>query len=443
MARKLAEILSRKHHVSIDAARKGIERAYKNGRIKRIEFMSFGRREHLYYSSNTSQPVLVKAALDAIEERRPIIYRLRKALQKEKILPHRDGLKITGLPTKQVGKKESYKDVIGYLIKLGLAFNRRIVVDQRNIGFLVMNVKPPISRKELTSYARELISQERIIQSYLWRAKSTGIVKNVKTHTQVGSRIFDVVGEAVSRRYMVVVFDFNLLRETDAYDIEGLLDRIFSVYRKKFKQIVITYCVSKRFTKAAQRKAMTGRFKQINLIKVEMKNGQLMTKKIDGISRQSRGEFFENQIRYILRMSGFRDVQRGLRIYQSKRGLTEKPTPREFTDVDIITRSKDGKNVFICELKNWHKKVPQKQIEAWVENKLNVIVDYLKEELDIESDIEAWYIVSQKLGIINENEIQKKCKCKVRILSKLELIDDVISKTDQFLASELKPIVLE
>jgi len=250
--RELAQIMCKKHRVSIDAARKGIERAYKNGRIKRIEFMSFGRREHLYYALDTSQPVLLKKALIAVKNRRPIIYRLWKALQKEKILPHRDGLKITGLPTKQVGGKESYKDVIDYLIKLGLAFNRRIVLDQRNIGFLVMNVKPTISRKELTAYARELISQERIIQSYLWRAKSLGIVKNMRVRRQIGSRIFDAVGEAVSRRYMVVVFDFNLIREADDYDIEGLLDRVYSVYRKKFKQIVITYCVSKKFSKAAQ-----------------------------------------------------------------------------------------------------------------------------------------------------------------------------------------------
>lgn len=440
LARELARIMNKKHRVSIDAARKGIERAYKNGRIKRIEFMSFGRREHLYYYSNTSQPVLVKAALDAIEERRPIIYRLWKALRKEKILPHRDGLKITGLPTKQVGKKESYKDVIDYLIKLGLAFNRRIVVDQRNIGFLVMNVKPPISRKELTSYARELISQERNIQSYLWKAKSIGIVKNVKTRTQVGSRIFDVVGEAVSRRYMVVVFDFNLIRETDDYDIEGLLDRVFSVYRKKFKQIVITYCVSKKFSKAAQHKAMTGRFKQINLIRVEMSDDQLATKKIDGISRETRGEMFENQIRYILRRSGFRDIQRGLKIYKRENGLTDKKTSQEFTDIDIIAGSKE--KVLVCELKNWYIEVPQNKIEEWVQNKLNLVVEYLREKLNIQSEIEAWYIVSRKSEAINEDKIKEKGKCNIRILSKIELIDDVVSKIDRSLANELRPIVI-
>ena len=296
LARKLAKIMSKKHRVSIDAARKGIERAYKNGKIKRIEFMSFGRREHLYCSSNTSQPVLVKAALNAIKRRRPKIQRLWGALQKEKILPHRDGLKITGLPTRQLGKKESYKDVIDYLIKLGLVFNRRTVVDRRNIGFLVLNVKPPVGKKELISYAREVISQEQIAQSYLRRVQSMGMVKNVKTHTQVGSRIFDAVGEAVSRRYMVVVFDFNLVRKTDQYDIEGLLDRIFSVYRKKFKQVVITYCVSKKFSRAAQHKAMTGRFKQINLIRVETKDGQLATEKIDGVSRETRAKCLRTKL---------------------------------------------------------------------------------------------------------------------------------------------------
>lgn len=439
---ELAHIMSQKHRVSVAAAKKGIERAYKKGMIKRLEFMSFGRGERLYYSENTSQSDLLAKVLKAIEEKRPIIYRLWKALRKEKILPHRDGLKITGLPTKRMGNKEPYREVVDYLIKLGLAFNRRIVIDQKSIGFLVINTKLAIDRRKLRSYAKELISQDQIVQSYLWRAQSMGMVKRVKTRTQVGSRIFDAVGEAVSRRYMVVVFDFNLTRTTEDYDIEGLLDRVLSVYRKKFKQIVITYCVSRRFTKAAQQKAMTGRFKQINLIKVEMRNGQLVTKKIDGISRQSRGEFFENQIRYIFRRSGFRDVQRGLKIYRDKRGLTEKPTPKEFTDVDIIARSKKGNKVIICELKNWHTKVPHTKIEDWVQNKLNVVVDYLQKELGIQDEIEAWYVASQKPEVINENEIKKRCKCNIRILSKSELIDDVISKIDPFLAKELKPIVL-
>jgi len=344
------------------------------------------------------------------------------------------------LPTKQLGGKESYKDVIDYLTELGLAFSRRIVVDERNIGFLVINVKPSIGKKELTAYARELISEENFIRSYLWRAKSLGIVKNMRVRRQIGSRIFDAVGEAVSRRYMVVVFDFNLIRETDDYDIEGLLDRVFSVYRKKFKQIVITYCVSKKFSKAAQHKAMTGRLKQINLIRVEMSDGQLVTKKIDGITRQTRGEMFENQIRYILKKSGFRDIQRGLKIYKSEKGVTEKKTSQEFTDIDIITESKE--KVVICELKNWFITIPQKTIEEWVQGKLNVLVDYLQNKLKIDKEIEAWYIVSEKPDRINESEIKKKCKCNIRILSKLELVDDVISKKDRFLANELRPIIL-
>jgi len=269
-----------------------------------------------------------------------------------------------------------------------------------------------------------------------------GLVKKVKTHTQIGSRIFDAVGEAVSRRYMVVVFDFNLIRTTEDYDIEGLPDRIYSVFRKKFKQVVITYCISSEFTRAAKQKAMTGRFKQINLVKVKMANSQLVTKKIEGISRQSRGEFFENQIRYILRKSGFKDVQRGLKVYRSQKGLTEKPTPKEFTDIDIITNNENRKKVIICELKNWDIEVPQKEIEDWVQNKLNLIVDFLQTDLGVKNVVEAWYIVSQKQQGIDENKIKKKCKCEIKVYSKVEFIDDVGSKIDPFIAKELRPIVL-
>jgi len=442
--RKLAQIMSEKHDVGVDLTRKGIERAYKKGKIKRIEFMTFGRREHLYYSSKTTNQVLVEKVLKTIEKRRPIVFRLWKALKKEKILPHRDGLKITGLRTKKIGKKESYKDVFNYLIQLKLAFSWRVLIGRYNIGFLVLNTKPPIKRRRLRAYAKEIISQRQIVESYLSRVKSMGVVKNVRTRRQIASRIFDAVGEAVSRRYMVVVFDFNLLRTTDDYVIEGLLDRVFSVYRKKFKQVVITYCISRKFTKAAQQRAMTGRFKQINLIRVEMEKGRLITKKIDGISIHSRGEFLENQIRYILQRSGFEDVQKGLKVYQGRNGLTERRTSKTFTDIDIITQSKTERKVIVCELKNWHREVPQKKIEDWVEDKLNAIVDYLGDQFAIGSDIiEAWYIVSKKQKSMDENEIKKKCKCKITIMTKRELIDDEIGKIDRFLANELKPIVLD
>jgi len=439
---ELASIMSKKHHVSMAAAKKGIERAFKKGTIKRIEFMTFGRGERLYYSENTNQLDLQLKALKAIENRRPIIYRLWRALQKEKMLPQRDGLKITGLPTKRRVQKESYKDIVDYLTELRLVSQKRIAINDENIGFIVRNTQPPITEAELRSYARELISKEQIVRSFLHRWKSMHMVKKVGTRKQISGRIFDAVGKAVSRRHMIVVFDFNLIRTTEDYDIEGLLDRIYSVFRKRFKQVVITYCISREFTKAAQQKAVTGRLKQINLVQVKIEKGLLVTKKIDGISRQSRGELFENQIRYILRQIGFQDVQRGLKIYKSDRGLTEKPTMREFTDIDIIARSEKEKKVIICELKNWYTELPQKKIEEWVQDKLNALVDYLRKELNIQDEIEAWYIVSKKPASINEDEIVKKCKCNIKIFSKLELIDNVLSKKNPFVANELRPIVL-
>lgn len=436
---ELADIMRKKHGVRRSAAKKGIGRSYRKSKIKRLEFMTFGRGEHLYFVEGTGQQEVTAKALEEIKHRRPIVHRLWKALKKTKILPHRDGLKITGLPTKRVGKRESYKDVIDYLIKLGLAYNKRIMVGHNNLGFLIVRTTPPISEQTIRDYAERLVIQKRTINRYLDRAKLMRMVKNVKVHTQVGSRIFDAVGEAVSRRYMVVAFDFNLMRATEEHDIQGFLDRIFSVYRKKFKYVVIAYCISKRFTKKAQQKAMTGRFKHINLIQVDIQNGQLVTKKIDGISKQSRGEFFENQIRYVLKRSGFKNVQRGLKVYRKINGLSEKPTPKEFTDIDIIAESKE--RLILCELKNWHIEVPQSTIEDWVENKLNPIVAFLRKSLNVQSKIETWYIISHKPESLDEEQIKLKCKCPIRVLSKMELVDDVIGKMDRFLANELKPIV--
>lgn len=149
---------------------------------------------------------------------------------------------------------------------------------------------------------------------------------------------------------------------------------------------------------------------------------------------------FENQIRYILKKGGFQDIQRGLKVYKGKNGLTEKRTSQEFTDIDIVAKSKE--KVVICELKNWHIEVPQAKIEKWVQEKLNPIVEYVREKLNISGEIEAWYIVSRKSDTIDEEKIREKCKCEIKILNKIELIDGVISKIDRFLANELKPIVI-
>lgn len=438
---ELAQIICRKRPVERSAAKKIIERAYQKNDIKRLESLTFNRGEYLYYSDKTTWFNLQARVLELIKIRRPVIYRLWRALQKDKVLTHREALKITGLPTKQVGSKEPYKKVLDSLIALRLVKEKKITQNGNKIKFLVLNYGEMPDESKLKSYAQELVSHEKIIQSYLHRFKYIGMVKDLRIKTQVGSRIFDAVGKAVSRRHMVVLFDFNLTRETNDYDIEGLLDRVFSVYRKKFKQIVITYCVSKKFTREAQKRAMTGRFKQINLIKVSIENGQLTTKRINGISRQSRGELFENQLRYILRQIGFEDVQRGLKIYRKKDGLTDQATSRPFTDIDIITRSKD--KVIICELKNWYAKVPQDEIENWIKNKLNVIVSFLEEKLGLKSkDIEAWFIVSQKPTDLDEALIRKNSRCNIQILSATELIEDVLSKINRFLANELKPIVL-
>jgi hypothetical protein len=173
-----------------------------------------------------------------------------------------------------------------------------------------------------------------------------------------------------------------------------------------------------------------------------MENGQIVTKNVDGISRQARGEFFENQIRYILRKSGFQDVQRGLKVYKNLNGLTGKPTPEEFSDIDIIANSKNKREVIICELKNWSIEVSQKVIEDWVQSKLNPIVGFLQTELGPRIAIEAWYIVSKKQQDTDVVEIRKKCKCNIKVYSKLELIDDVLSKIDPLAAKELRPIIL-
>lgn len=351
-------------------------------------------------------------------------------------------MKITGLPTKKKkGQTQSYNQILEILEKLELVFRRKLVTNQKIFKFVIIRTQPPVTRAELKSYSEKFFSQEEISRQYLSEVMKNR-VNNIRIQTQKGSRIFDAVGEAISRRHMLVVFDFNLIRTVNDYDIEGLLDRVYSVFRKKFKQIVITYCISKSFTKAAQHKAKTGRFKQINLVEIKIQDGKIVTRNIDGITSQERGEYFENQIRYVLKQSGFRDIQRGLKVYRDKKGLTDHLAPEEFSDIDIITSNKNRTKTIICELKNWDIVVPYEEIERWVQNKLNPIIDFLRNEIRIDKDLETWYIVSKKIDDINEDDIKKKCKCNIRILSKVELINDVIAKMNPIAANELRSIVL-
>jgi hypothetical protein len=53
------------------------------------------------------------------------------------------------------------------------------------------------------------------------------------------------------------------------------------------------------------------------------------------------------------------------------------------------------------------------------------------------------YIVSRKQQGIDLAEIRKKCKCDIKVYSKLELIDDVMSQIDPLAAKELRPIILQ
>ena len=443
LSRQLAEIVKEKQKVSLGAAEKAIERASRAGRIARLQWMTFGRGERLCYANSTSEKDVTRTTLELIRERRPVIHRLIRAVTAERILTHRDGLKITGIPTRSNGKSESYLTVIEYLDKLGVAKKKEIPVGNGQLKCLVLNTDPPISQNELHSFA-EVASQELPIWRFLDWARRANLVKHVRTKTQVGHRIFDAIGEAVSRRYMVVVYDFNLTRVTDDYVIEGLLDRVYSAYRKKFKQIVITNCVSKQFTKAAQQRAMTGATSQINLYQVKIDNqGWPTVQRIDGISKEFRGAYFENMVRYVLKKSGFHDVQRGIKLYRDADGaITDKTTNQEFTDIDIIAQSKKRDKVVICELKNWQTPVSQEVVEEWVERKLNRIVDFLRRDAGIKREIEAWFIVSDKSLIRDETTVRNKCSCAIKILDRRELIDTEITAIDPIIAKDLRALML-
>ena len=149
-------------------------------------------------------------------------------------------------------------------------------------------------------------------------------------------------------------------------------------------------------------------------------------------------------IKNLLEETGFKDVQRGLKIYKTgiKKELIDKPTSKTFTDIDIIAHNKKKNKIIICELKNWHYAVKHEKIETWVTEKLNPIVDYLRLKLGIDKDIEAWYIVSLKSDDIDENKIKNKCKCEIKILNKIELINDIIQKENMFIAEELRSIII-
>jgi len=438
---ELSEIMVKIHKVSKLATKKGIERAYKSNKIIRIEYMTFGKGEYLYYSNGTNLNIIHKKIFNVIKIRRPKIYRLWRALKKEKCLTHRECLKITGLPTRNINNKESYDDIRKQLIKIGIAYNDKIIIGRRTVKFFVYKTKPLITKDKLKEIAKEIIEYENMIFRYIRNKERNNKIKKTNFHAQKGSKIFDVVGEAVSRRHMIIVYDFTLRRTLNSYDIEGLLDRVYSVYRKKFPQIVITTCIFKNITKSAKKLAMTGRFKQIILEKISFDNNILKIKKITGSTKKNVGEYFENTVRYILETEGFKDVQRGLILYKSNNGITENKTNEIFTDIDIITQDKNRQKIIICELKNWYKEIPEKKIEEWINKKLNVIIVYLKDSIKTLKQIEAWYIVSNKPKNINEKYLKSICRCNIEIFSKTEFVDTIIRTKDMDSASELKHIL--
>lgn len=438
---QLSEIMMKNHNTSKLATKKGIERAFKNKNINRIDYLTFGKGEYLYYSNTANLNLIQKKILNLTKTRRPKIYRLWMALKKEKCLTHRECLKITGLPTRNVNKKESYNDVREQLIKLEIAYDEKIKIGYRYIKFFVYKTKPLMKKNDLKKIAQQIIENENIVHRYIDYKKRINQIKNINFHAQKGSKLFDVVGEAVSRRHMIVVYDFTLRRTLNDYDIDGLLDRIYSVYRKKFPQVIITTCIFKNITKSAKSQAMTGRFKQIILEKLPADNNMLKIKKITGTTKKNVGEYFENTVRYILDIEGFKDVQRGLILYKKNNGISENKTSEIFTDIDIITQDKKRQKIIICELKNWHQEIPEYIIENWITDKLNIIITYLKDNIKTLKEIEAWYIVSNKPRKLNSKYLQSICKCNIEIFSKTEFVNKIIRNKDLDSASELNHIM--
>ena len=423
LTNELAGRVSGRHAISVGAAKKAVSRSLLTRKIQRIDSITFGRKEHLYYLKSMSEELLRSRAIAILERRRPIIARFIQALRNQEVMTHRDGLKITGLPTREAHGKPSYEAVMRSLVSLGFAHLDEVEIGERKLKFLVLNKTPPIDREIVTKVAKEMIKEEGEFREFLEREKRAKNVKELEFHTQKGSRIFDATGLAVSQSRILIVYDFVPLREVQEYDIAGLLDRIYVVFRKKFKQTVITYCLSKYgFAKSAQERAMTGRFKHIKLVRFEKKNHQIFSNEIYGIASANKGEYFENQVRYILRKVGLTEVQRGLILYRKGNKLTESPTATTFTDIDIAARNKQGDTVVLAQLKDWNRQVPQEEAEDWITNKLNPVIDHLRTDLKIGRNIDAWYVVSDKQGL-NHKFLATKAKCAFFLFDKDDFLD--------------------
>ncbi|MEJ2271725.1 MAG: hypothetical protein P8X91_04440 [Candidatus Bathyarchaeota archaeon] len=72
---------------------------------------------------------------------------------------------------------------------------------------------------------------------------------------------------------------------------------------------------------------------------------------------------------------------------------------------------------------------------------MNPVLEYLRNKLTLNRELEAWYIVSKKLRYLDEEDIIRIFNCKIIVMSKIEFINRVVRKVDPFLAAELKPII--
>ena len=392
-----------------DTARQRLHRAFKQNLVQRTS-VSFGKGQYLYFSPQEGRSRIHKKILKAIKQRRRLS-RLFEALRIRKIIPEWHAAKISGVyryvPKKR--KAESLEKLLSNLEELGLGKVVDFTSGSRKCKFLVLLKEcKKIVEADLKKILGTMMEEENTISRITSLIESSELGKEFAIRPTTVSVPVDALGDckpylrAGKEVRSKIMIEVNKMWKLNNYDLEGLLDRVHAVRKELRVYSVIVYIVADLQPSAFDwannigwKPLRPSRIEKITHIENMRHKGVLLLqearpenyrnivreiKNLDDLKNLGnyKSLWFETMVRDFFDELGYYTRGRKKYYLDDENKLTERPTKKQALEIDVFgIRTKEVKELIICECKNWLEVVDAEEIKKFV-RKLNKLDDYYK-----------------------------------------------------------------
>ena len=376
--------------------------------LAKAHIVSFTRGQLVYFLPDVDKSSLDQKIMNGLKKRTKL-YRLYRALLKDKVLTYKDALKIAAVPEEKRDdiRETPLKDLLTEMKQLDLI--DEIQLDKiQLIALKGLRDRLKHSNKLLQRVEDGLATENKLRIRFTDFLERFGIAKEFE-HFESRYPYFDAVGKAVTRKKIFVAVEVNSHRPVNLYDINGIRDRIFFLKRIRGARSIILYFMGlfdSEAWKAANNMGWhtfsSNRFEQLNSMILVRGRGFIGFKK--GVPPKRiiatlenweelkqlgyfRARFFEAEVRNIFDLLQYR-TRNPFKIYEDRYGeLTTdwNKRRRDFAELDVLaTKGLQSESlVIICECKNWNEPIYRHAVDEF-EEKLESVSNFLKKTFSTE-----------------------------------------------------------